>query len=72
VVERAAGVGEDELLAALEEATLARLLTEVRAPATGFATPWCGRTLYDELTGARRVALHRRWRKPSNPSTASP
>lgn len=29
VVERAAGVGEDELLAALEEAALARLLTEV-------------------------------------------
>jgi class 3 adenylate cyclase len=37
VVERAGGVGEDELLAALEEATLARLLVEAPGPRYRFA-----------------------------------
>jgi tetratricopeptide (TPR) repeat protein len=60
VVERAAGVGEDELLAALEEATLARLLVEVPGARYRFAHALVRATLYDELTGARRVALHRR------------
>ena len=60
VVERAAGVGEDELLAALEEATLARLLTEVPGARYRFGHALVRATLYDELTGARRVALHRR------------
>jgi class 3 adenylate cyclase/tetratricopeptide (TPR) repeat protein len=60
VVERAAGVGEDELLAALEEATAARLLTEVPGARYRFGHALVRATLYDELTGARRVALHRR------------
>jgi class 3 adenylate cyclase len=60
VVERAGGLGEDELLAALEEATLARLLVEVPGARYRFAHALVRATLYDELTGARRVALHRR------------
>ena len=60
VVERAGGVGEDELLAALEEAALARLLVEVPGARYRFAHALVRATLYDELTGARRVALHRR------------
>jgi hypothetical protein len=60
VVERAGGVEEDELLAALEEATLARLLVEVPEARYRFAHALVRATLYEELTGARRVALHRR------------
>jgi class 3 adenylate cyclase/tetratricopeptide (TPR) repeat protein len=60
VVERAAGVGEDELLAALEEATLARLLVEVASSRYRFSHALVRATLYDELSGARRVVLHRR------------
>ncbi|MGH9010369.1 MAG: ATP-binding protein, partial [Acidimicrobiia bacterium] len=60
VVERAGGVGEDEVLAALEEATGARLLVEVPGPRYRFGHALVRATLYDELTGARRVALHRR------------
>ena len=60
VVEQAGGVGEDELLAALEDATGARLLVEVPGPRYRFSHALVRATLYDELTGARRVALHRR------------
>jgi class 3 adenylate cyclase len=60
VVQRAAGVGEDEVLTALEEATQARLLVEVSGPRYRFAHALVRATLYDELSGARRVALHRR------------
>ena len=60
VIERAGGVGEDDLLTALEEATLARLLVEVPGARYRFAHALVRATLYDELTGARRVALHRR------------
>jgi len=60
VVERAGGAGEEELLAALEEATHARLLVEVPGARYRFAHALVRATLYDELTGARRVALHRR------------
>lgn len=60
VVERAAGVGEDEFLAALEEAALARLLVEVAGTRYRFAHALVRATLYEELTGARRVVLHRR------------
>jgi class 3 adenylate cyclase/tetratricopeptide (TPR) repeat protein len=60
VVERSGGIGEDDLFAALEEATLARLLVEVPGPRYRFAHALVRATLYDELTGARRVALHRR------------
>ena len=60
VVEQAAGVGEDEVLAALGGGHAARLSPRCPAPATASPTPSCGRTLYDELSGPRRVALHRR------------
>ncbi|HEV8623900.1 MAG TPA: AAA family ATPase [Acidimicrobiia bacterium] len=60
VVERAGSVGEDELFGALEEASLARLLVEVPGPRYRFSHALVRATLYDELTGARRVALHRR------------
>jgi class 3 adenylate cyclase len=60
VVEQAGGAGLDELLAALEEATHARLLVEVSGARYRFAHALIRATLYDELTGARRVALHRR------------
>jgi len=54
VVERAAGVGEDELLAALEGSHhWPGCSPRCRAPATASATPWCGRPSNDELTGAR-------------------
>ncbi|MGH9005024.1 MAG: ATP-binding protein, partial [Acidimicrobiia bacterium] len=61
VVERAAGVDEDELLGALEEAIGARLLVEVSGGARyRFTHALVRATLYEELSGARRVALHRR------------
>jgi class 3 adenylate cyclase/tetratricopeptide (TPR) repeat protein len=60
VVEQAGGAGEDEVLAALEEATQARLLVEVAGTRYRFAHALVRATLYDELTGARRIALHRR------------
>jgi class 3 adenylate cyclase len=60
LVERAAGVGEDEVFAALEEATDARLLVEVSETRYRFAHALVRGTLYDELSGPRRVALHRR------------
>ncbi len=60
VVERAAGVEEDEVFAAFEEATNARLLVEVPGARYRFAHALVRATLYDELSGPRRVALHRR------------
>jgi class 3 adenylate cyclase len=60
VVGRAAEVGEDELLAALEEATVARLLSEDAGTRYHFAHALVRTTLYEELSGPRRVALHRR------------
>ena len=60
IVAQAGGIGEDELLTALEEATRARLLLEVPGARYRFAHALVRATLYDELTGARRVALHRR------------
>jgi tetratricopeptide (TPR) repeat protein len=60
VVERAAGVGEDEVFAALEDATAARLLVEVPGARYRFAHALVRATLYDELSAPRRVALHRR------------
>jgi class 3 adenylate cyclase/tetratricopeptide (TPR) repeat protein len=60
LVERAGDIEEDELLTGLEEATHARLLVEVPGPRYRFAHALVRATLYDELTGARRVALHRR------------
>src|SRR5581483_3792406 len=60
VVERAAGVGQDEVLAAVEEALGARLLVEVSADRYRFAHALVRATLYDELSGPRRLSLHRR------------
>ena len=60
VVERAAGGGEDEVFAALEDATAARLLVEVPGARYRFAHALVRATLYDELSAPRRVALHRR------------
>ena len=60
VVERVAGVEEEEFLAALDEATHSRLLEEVPGARYRFAHALVRATLYEELTAARRVALHRR------------
>ncbi len=62
VVAAASGMAEDDLLAAIDEAVAARLVVEVRGPAprNRFSHALVRATLYDELTGARRVALHRR------------
>jgi len=60
VVEWAGGAAEDTVAAALDEAVAARLV----APAAGlryrFAHALVRATLYDELTPARRVILHRK------------
>jgi class 3 adenylate cyclase len=62
VVERASGLDEEKLLAALEEAVEARLVTEIygRAPHYRFAHALVRTTLYEELTVARRAIVHRR------------
>jgi tetratricopeptide (TPR) repeat protein len=60
---RAAGdVDEDVLLSALDEAVSARLVSEVPAavPRYRFGHALVRATLYDELTAARRVVLHRK------------
>jgi hypothetical protein len=53
---------EDNLLSAVEEATEARLLLEMAGPAGRyrFAHALVRETLYDGLSAARRVSLHRR------------
>jgi class 3 adenylate cyclase len=62
VVERASSLGEDDLIAALEQAAAVRLLTEIAGPAPRyrFSHALVRATLYDELSGPRRVVLHRR------------
>jgi class 3 adenylate cyclase/tetratricopeptide (TPR) repeat protein len=60
VVEQAGDVRGEELLAALEEAAAARLLAEVPGARYRFAHALVRATLYDELSGPRRVGLHRR------------
>ncbi len=62
VVARAGGFDEDPLLTALEEAAAARLVVETAGPGIRyrFAHALVRGTLYDELTAARRVALHRK------------
>jgi hypothetical protein len=61
-VERAGGLDEETLLAALDEAVTARLVAEVAGPMlrSRFAHSLVRATLYEELTGARQAALHRR------------
>jgi class 3 adenylate cyclase/tetratricopeptide (TPR) repeat protein len=62
VVERAGGLDEETLLSALDEAVTARLVAEVAGPMlrSRFAHSLVRATLYEELTGARQAALHRR------------
>jgi class 3 adenylate cyclase/RecA/RadA recombinase len=62
VVAHAASIDEDAFLAALDEAVAARLLIEVTGPAPRyrFGHALVRATLYDELSGARRTAMHRR------------
>jgi DNA-binding SARP family transcriptional activator len=53
---------EEHLIAALEEASEARLVREIGGPGSRyrFAHALVRDTLYDALSGARRVALHKR------------
>jgi class 3 adenylate cyclase/tetratricopeptide (TPR) repeat protein len=62
VVERAGDIGTDALLTAVEEATSARLLLEIPGAATRyrFSHALVRDTLYDQLSAARRMGLHRR------------
>jgi class 3 adenylate cyclase/tetratricopeptide (TPR) repeat protein len=62
LVRAAGGVDEDSLLSALDEAVSARLVSEVAAavPRYRFGHALVRATLYDELTAARRVVLHRK------------
>lgn len=62
VVRRAGGLDEEQLLSALEEAITSRLVIETPGPGSRhrFAHTLVRDTLYDELSGARRLALHRR------------
>ncbi|HZN15837.1 MAG TPA: AAA family ATPase, partial [Acidimicrobiales bacterium] len=62
VLEQVTELDEDRLLTAIDEAVTARLVVEVSGPTTRFhfAHALVRETLYDELTTARRVRMHRR------------
>ncbi len=62
VVRTAGDFGEDTLLSALDEAAAARLVSDVggAVPRYRFAHALVRATLYDELSTARRVTMHRR------------
>jgi class 3 adenylate cyclase len=60
VVEAAGGADEDTVAASLDEAVAARLVTPAGGVHYRFAHALVRTTLYDELTPARRVILHRR------------
>ncbi len=62
IVGTASGAPEDLVLAALEQAIAARLVVEVAGPVprNRFSHALVRATLYDELSAARRVALHRK------------
>jgi len=60
VIETAGGFPEDVVLSALEEAGRTRLVLDVAGGRSRFAHALVRATLYDELTAARRVALHRK------------
>ncbi len=60
VAQAAVGLGEEALLTALEEAAGARLVTEASSTRYRFSHALVRATLYDSLTAARQVALHRR------------
>jgi tetratricopeptide (TPR) repeat protein len=59
VVRAAGDLDEETLLAAVEEAAAARLVTEVSATRFRFAHALVRATLYESLTAARQVMLHR-------------
>jgi class 3 adenylate cyclase len=60
VVQAAGEFGENTLLSAIEEAADARVITEVSATRFRFAHALVRASLYESLTTARQVALHRR------------
>jgi hypothetical protein len=62
VLQATGSLEEEALLSALEEAVGSRLVAEAPAPTARyrFAHALVRATLYDELTAARRVALHRK------------
>jgi class 3 adenylate cyclase/tetratricopeptide (TPR) repeat protein len=60
VVQAAGGFREEALLGALEEAGKARLLSEASATRFRFSHALVRATLYESLTAARKVALHRK------------
>ena len=60
VVRTAGDLSDESVLGAVEEAAEARLVTEVSATRFRFAHALVRATLYASLTGARKVALHRR------------
>ena len=60
VVQQAGDFDEDSILAALDEAVSARLISESSSGRFRFAHALVRATLYDSLTGARKTALHRR------------
>ncbi len=62
IVRRAAGLEEDELLAALDEAARSGMIEELpsRRLAYAFTHELVRRALYDRLTGVRRAELHLR------------
>ena len=62
VVATAGGLEEDTVVAALDEAVTARLLTDVPGPVprSRFSHALVRATLYDELSTGRRAVLHRK------------
>jgi class 3 adenylate cyclase len=60
VVQAAGDLSEGALVTAVEEAAAARVVTEVSATRYRFAHALVRATLYDSLTGARQVTLHRK------------
>jgi class 3 adenylate cyclase/tetratricopeptide (TPR) repeat protein len=62
VLQAAGNLDEEAILAALDEAVAARVVIEVRGPASGyrFAHALVRSTIYEELSGARRTVVHRR------------
>jgi predicted ATPase/class 3 adenylate cyclase len=60
VVQAAGNLGEETLLGAVEEAAGARLVSEVSSTRFRFAHALVRATLYESLTAARKVMLHRK------------
>jgi class 3 adenylate cyclase/tetratricopeptide (TPR) repeat protein len=60
VVQAAGDLSEEALLSAVEEGADARVVTEVSATRFRFAHALVRATLYESLTAARKVALHRK------------